>query len=33
MSDLERVAQFWDTGCGRVEQIVRFRGDADGLLL
>ena len=32
VSDLERVAQFWDTRCGCIKQIVRFRGDADGLL-
>ena len=31
VSDLERVAQFWDAGCGRIEQIVGFRGNTNGL--
>ena len=31
VSDLERVAQFWDTGGGCIEQVVCFRGDTDRL--
>ena len=33
VSDLERVAQFRNPRGWRIEQIVGFRGDTDGLLL
>ena len=33
VSDLECIAQFWDAGCRRIEQVVRLRGDANGLSL
>lgn len=29
--DLERVAQLRDARCGRIEQVVRFWGDTNGL--
>ena len=33
VSDLERITQFWDARCGRIEQVVRFRSDSNGLWL
>jgi hypothetical protein len=31
VSDLECIAQFRDAGCGRIEQVIRFRSNANGL--
>lgn len=33
VSDLKRVAQFWDARRRRIEQVVCLRSDTDGLLL
>ena len=33
VSDLECIAQFWNTRCRRIEQVVCFRSDANGLWL